>query len=141
MLDQVALLLLRETESQEPVVVVHDIPKRREASVVIEAALLVCPQTAERRRAVRVGRRTIRLERVHADLRGRVEVVAGLRVEWRDVAGRAARLALEEGPAAFEGSCVEGPRGRLRRGDRELVEVQGGQLGGDLVGRAARVPR
>ena len=35
MLDQVVPLLLRESKSEEPVVVVHDIPDRREASVVI----------------------------------------------------------------------------------------------------------
>ena len=36
MLDQVVLLLPREAESEEPVVVVHDIPERRETSVVID---------------------------------------------------------------------------------------------------------
>jgi hypothetical protein len=56
MLDQVAFLWLREAESEERVVVVYNVPKRREAPVVIEAALLVRPETTERRRAVGVGR-------------------------------------------------------------------------------------
>src|SRR6185295_12185269 len=69
----------------------------REAAIVIEAALLVRPQAGERRGAVLVRRRALGLERVDAHLGRRVEVLPGLGVERRHVAGRALRVGLFRG--------------------------------------------
>src|SRR5690349_19457859 len=70
-----------------------------------------------------------------------MQVVAWLRVERRYVAGGTLRRAVEQRLAAFESSAVVGSRRRLGSGNRELVEVQRGELGRQLVWRTARVAR
>ena len=75
--------------------------ERREAAVVIEAALCVRPQALQRRGAVMAIRRALRLEAVDADLVRRVHVPARFGVERRHVAARAVRLAGEKLPASM----------------------------------------
>ena len=58
---------------------------------------------------------------------------ARLGVERRDVARRAAGLALEERLPARGGGAVERPWRRSRRRNRKLVELQGRELRGDAV--------
>src|SRR5204863_1841483 len=61
-LDQIALLRVRQTELQERVVVLDDVAQRGEAAVVIEAALRTRVEAAQRRRAIALVRRAHRLE-------------------------------------------------------------------------------
>jgi hypothetical protein len=91
-----------ETEIEMLVVVVDHVDERGETTIMVEAALLVRPQASERRRAVHAGRRAIGLEGIDADLRRRMQVVAGLGEERRDVAARALGRSIEECLAALE---------------------------------------
>src|SRR5262249_12307728 len=95
-LGQVGDLAVRELEREGAVVVLDDVRQRGEAAVVVEAALLVGPQAGQGRGAVAMVGIARGLEVVDADLRGGMRVPAGLRVERRDVAARALRLAREE---------------------------------------------
>src|SRR5262249_29954529 len=67
-LHQVLLLLVGEVEVLEGVVVVHHRQQRLEPTVVVEAALVMRPQAAQRCRAVHVGGRAVRLEVADADV-------------------------------------------------------------------------
>src|SRR5262245_45921964 len=87
-LDEVALLLVAQAEAEELVVVGHHVDQRCKTSVVVEAALLMCPQSGERTRAVAVVGRAIRLEIVDADLAGGMQVPPGLGVQRRNVTAR-----------------------------------------------------
>src|SRR5262245_12631897 len=104
--DQVRLLRAAETEVEMLVVVVDDVDQRSETAIMIEAALLVGPQPSERRGAVHTGRRAISLEGVDTDLLRRMQVVAGLREQGWDVAGRALGRAVEESSTARECGLV-----------------------------------
>src|SRR5262249_45663628 len=121
-------------ERERAVVVLDDVRQRGEAAVVVEAALLVCPQARQRRGAVAMVGIARGLEVVDADLRGGVRVPAGLRVERRGAGGGAAGLAREELAAASRRARIEAAGRRARGGDGELVEVQGRQLRGDQIG-------
>src|SRR4051794_9492381 len=123
-LDQVALLSRRQAQSEAAVVVVDHAPERLEPAVVVEAALRVRPQPAQRGGAVHPGRRALGLEIVGADLRRPVQVPTALRELRRDVAGRALALAVEDRLAAPRRGRVEAALRRLRRLQRHLVEVQ-----------------
>src|ERR1051326_8263634 len=140
-LDEVRLLLAVQPEAEVAVVVVDHGRQVREAAVVIEAALLVRPQPGERRRAVLVRRRAVRLERVDAHLLRRVQILPGLRIGRRHVAGRALAPALEHFLSAPRRRDVEAALGSLGRGDGELIEVQCRQLAAHEIGRAAGIER
>src|SRR5262245_12338486 len=127
-LDQVVSLLVGQPELEEGVVVVDHVFEGGETAVVIEAGLLVRPQATEWCGAVGVRGRTFRLERVDAHLRRRMEIVAGFRVERGHVATRALPLAGEQGFTAVGRLGVERSGGRLRRRNRQLVVVQGGEF-------------
>src|SRR5262249_16561097 len=73
--------------------------------------LPVRPQAGERRRAVAVIGIPTGLEVVDADLRRGVRVPAGLRVEGRDVAARAAGFSREELPPALRRWRAQAARG------------------------------
>src|SRR5512142_1788664 len=77
-LDEVALLRGRQREREGGVVVRDDRGQVGEAAVVIEAALGVREQALERRRAIALVGRALRLEVVDADLGGGVHVPTGL---------------------------------------------------------------
>src|ERR1051325_11895949 len=115
--DKILLLLVAEAQLEELVVMGHHIEQRRETAVVIEPAPLMCPEPRQRRGAVHVRRRAVRLDRVDADLGGRVQVVAWLGEERRQVAARALRLAVEQRLAAARRHRAEGAGERLRCGD------------------------
>src|SRR6266536_1304189 len=108
-LDQVLLLLWRQAELEEVVVVVDHVGEGGEAPVVEEPALLVCPQALERRGAVAVVGRPVGLEAVDPALRGPVQVPAWLGEQRRDVAARALRLAVEQELAAGGGDGSNEP--------------------------------
>src|SRR5437763_2870223 len=137
--DKILLLLVAEAQLEECVVMGHHIEQRREAAVVIEPALLMRPEPRQWRGAVHVRRRAVRLERVDADLGGRVQVVARLGEERRHVAARAPRLAVEQRLAAARRRRTEGAGERLRCGDGQLIEMQSRELRGQPVGHTARV--
>src|SRR4051794_16525275 len=67
---QVILLLIAEVQVGLPIVVIHHVGQGCEASVMEEAALLVRPQPCQGCRAVHVGRRSVGLKRVDAELAG-----------------------------------------------------------------------
>src|SRR5881296_3460288 len=52
--DKILLLLVAEAQLEERVVMGHHIEQRREPAVVIEPALLMCPDPCQRRGAVHV---------------------------------------------------------------------------------------
>src|SRR4051812_41096149 len=95
-LREIVLLATRQPQREVLVVVVDHIGERREAAVVIEAALHVRPEAAQRRRTVAPVRRARRLEIIDADFLGRVHVPARLGVERRHVTAAAIRLAIEQ---------------------------------------------
>src|SRR5262249_10437786 len=132
-LDEIGSLAGGEAQSEEAVVMVDHVGQGREASVVVEAARQVGPKTLERSRAVPPVRRPHRLEVVDSDLAGSVHVPSGLGVEGWYVAPGAVGLAVEEELAALGGRAVETSARSRRRGERQLVEVKRGELGGDEV--------
>ena len=107
---------------------IHDVIERREPTVVKEASLLVTPQAGQGRCPIAMRRRAVCLEAVDADLGGGMDRVPRLRVERWHVAGRTLRLAEEEGLAPSGRGGIERTFRRFRRGDRELVVVEGVEL-------------
>src|SRR5881227_3387539 len=75
-LDQIVLLLRGQIQLLEFVVVVDHIEQGGEAPVVVEAALHVRKEAAQRCRAISIVGRALRLKIVYADLRGLVRVPA-----------------------------------------------------------------
>src|SRR2546423_1500370 len=138
-LDQIILLLLGQIQFLEAVVVVDHVEQCRKAPVVIEPALHVREQSAQGGRAISFVRRTVRLELVYANLRGLVRVPPRLGEERRDVTLRAGGFPTEERFAAGGCRAVETARGRRRRGDSELIELQRGEFRGRHVRAASFV--
>src|SRR6266568_8246281 len=81
------------------------------------------------------------MERIHAHLGWRVQVVPRFRIQRRNVASRALALAVEDFLAPLCSSRVETPHGRLRRLEGELIGMKCGKLGRYQVRGAARIPR
>lgn len=77
--------------------------------------------------------RPLGLEVVDADLLRLVRIPARFREQRRYVAGATARLAIENLFAIPGHRLIETACGRLGRGQRQLVEVEGGKLGRDAV--------
>src|ERR1051325_10133747 len=124
--DELPLLLARQAEVEEAVVVVDHVEQSREASVVVEAALLVRPQPVERSRSVTLVGRAHGLELVYSYFGPRVHVPARLCEERRRVAGGAPGLVTEKLLALLRGHLVEAAHGRRGRVYGELVGVQRG---------------
>src|SRR5262245_6112279 len=91
------------------------------------------PQATQRRGAITLIRRAVRLEAVDADFLRGVHVPTRLGEERRDVTGRAPRLVVEQRRATHRGLAIEAPARRLRRFERKLVEVQCAECGRDQV--------
>src|SRR3954449_4400440 len=104
-----------------------------ESTVVIEAALQPREQSTERRRAIALVRRALRLEVVDANLGRLVEVPARLGEQRLDVAARASRAAGEDLLACFGRAWIKAAGRRTRRIERELVELQRRQLRRDEI--------
>src|SRR5579859_1853167 len=128
-LHQILLLRLAQPQLALAVVVVHDVEQRRETAIMIEPAGAVKQPARERGRAIPVVRRAARLEVVDAHLLSRMQVPTGLGERRRHMAGGALALTVEDNLAARRGDRIERARWRRGRGQRELVEVQGRQLG------------
>src|SRR6202521_2910827 len=122
-------------------VVFNDILQSREPAVMIKPAFRVAPQSRQRRRAVHVCRRTVRLERIHTHLARSMKIVPWFRIKRRHVANRTFSLAIENFFSAFCRLLVKAPVGWLWCRDRQLVEVQRGQLRRHPVRHAPGVPR
>jgi len=84
----------------------------------------VAPQSRQRRGAVHVCRRAVRLERIHSDLARSMKIVPWFRIKRRNMATRTLALAVEDFFAAFCRVLVKGAVRWLWRRDRQLVEVQ-----------------
>src|SRR5918994_903124 len=102
-LDEVALLLRRETQLEMTIVVIDHGGEVSETPVVVEAAFGPCKEAAQRRRAVFTVGRTHRLKIIDADLFRRVKVPTRLCIEGRDVARAAAGRRPEHLRASFGG--------------------------------------
>src|SRR5215510_422911 len=90
-LDEISLLRRGQVQVEGLVVVLHHGEQVREASVVVEAALLMRPETGQRTGSVHVRGRSVGLEVVDADLTSGVHVESGLGEEWWHVARGALR--------------------------------------------------
>src|SRR2546423_2419717 len=119
-LGDIVHLRRRQVKIERVVVVLHDGEQRRESTVVIKAALLVRPRALERRRAIAMIRRAIRLEVVDADFRAGVHRPARFAEERRHVTARAARSAVKERFAACGRGPIEAPFRRRGRWNRQL---------------------
>jgi hypothetical protein len=87
--------------------VVDDCAERRETSVVIEAALLMREESAQRRRAIAVIGRPVRLEAVNADLLRRVQVPSRFSPQRLGVAVAAFGFSIEEIVASLRSSRID----------------------------------
>src|SRR6185437_5798349 len=133
-LDQVVDLTAVEAEAEERVVMLDYIGESGEAPVVIEAALGVRPQAAERRSAITAIGRAIGLEIVCTNFLALMHVPTRLSEERRNVASGAFRDAIKEFFAALGCFVIKTVGGRLGRENRELIKVQSGELRTDEVG-------
>src|SRR3954452_5997038 len=95
-LHEVLLLARRQPELEAVVVVLNDGGERREAAVMVEAALRLRHDAPQRCRPVTQRRRPARLEVVDADLVSRMEIPAGIAEPGRHVAACTARLSSEQ---------------------------------------------
>src|SRR5688572_30221817 len=89
------------------IIVIYDVPKRGETTVVVKAAFRTCEQPIQRRRPVALVRRTVGLEVINANFGRRVHVPAWLGEERGHVAGRTPRLPIEYGYATGGGFGVK----------------------------------
>jgi hypothetical protein len=114
MLDQVPLLLHRETESTHPVVVRHHVRERRRATVVeVRRVLPQCPPWGC---AVRLARRARRVRPVDAGFRRRVQ---------RSTVVIGASHAHVAGQACLAKQCVSTLSGPYRYTCLQLISVHG----------------
>lgn len=75
-----------QPKSKDTVVVFDHILQSCEPTVMIKPALGVAPESGKRRRTVHMGRRPVRLERIHTDFARSVKVVPWLREKRRHMA-------------------------------------------------------
>src|SRR5262249_18294477 len=118
---------------------VHDGTERREASVVVEAALRVRKEALEGSRAVSLLRGPARRKIVDRDLGARMKVVARLRKDRSYVAARAFRRTFEQRVPTGCRHGIERSRGWNRSRHGELVDLKRGELRRDEVGDRAYV--
>src|SRR5215472_6902852 len=90
-------------------------------------------QVADRRRAIAMIRCAICLKAVDADFVRHVKVPTGIGPEWLDMAVVALRLPTEQLVSARGRGWIEASCGRLRRRNRELVELKCLELRRNLV--------
>ncbi len=76
--------MISESQFEKLIVVLDHIRQSRKAAVMIEAALLMAPQTGEGRSPVHVRRGSVGLPRIYPDLARSVEIVSRFREKWRD---------------------------------------------------------
>src|SRR6185437_2919212 len=125
-LNQVAFFVRSQSKAEATIVVIHDVSERGEAPVVVEAALLMREQTAQRSSAVLMIWSAIRLERVDAHILGRMHVPPWFRPGRLDMAIIAFCFAAEERVATLGRFRIEiFPCFGLRRFKRKLLHVQG----------------
>src|SRR5215216_993867 len=98
----------------------HDVIQRPEPPVMIEAALRPREQAAERRRAILLLGRSIRLKIIDADFVGGMHRPAWLAEQRGDMAADTLGLLLKHELAAIRGVMVERILRRLRRRNRQL---------------------
>src|SRR6185369_12578873 len=95
-LNEVSPLLVAQVCPEETVVVLDNVAQRGEASIVIEAALLMCPESLQRSGSVTFIGRPLGLKVVDSNLRWSVHVPARLRVDWRHVTDGTLRYPFEQ---------------------------------------------
>src|SRR5439155_11911405 len=123
------------------VVVVDHVKQSREPPVVVETALHVSEQPAQRSRPIRVVGRALRLKIVDAHVRSLMCIPTRLSEQWRHMTLAAGGFAVKEGFAARCGAGIETSGRRTRRRNRELIKLKGRQLFRHHVYGAAFVPK
>ena len=131
-LDEIALLSASQSQIHARVVVIDDRVQVSEAAVVIEATFKVGRNGSDRRCAIAHIGAAISLEAVNANFAGLMKVPAGVAPQRLDVTAVASGLAAEERVSAGSSGFVEFHRW-IRRGNRELIELQSGELWGDQI--------
>ena len=121
--DEVECVLIAQPEIEHLVVMLHDGEQRRETPVVIEPALLVAPESLQRRRAVPMVGRAVGLKIVDANLSPGVHRPAWFREERRHVARRTPPSTVENRLPVIGRTRIEGVGGRRRRWHGELVKL------------------
>src|SRR5215213_9234300 len=117
------------------------VAQRCETSVVIEAALLVRPESFEWCGSIAFVGRAFRLEVVNADLFRRMHVPARLCEDWRHVTRRTLRLPIEHCRTACCCRRIKTSRRRRRCWNCELIKLQCRKLSRGQVGIAAHVTK
>src|SRR5205809_6366806 len=82
-LHKILFLLVGETQREETVVMGHHVEEGGEPAVVVEAPLLMRPESGQRRGAIHVRRRAVGVERVDTDLTRCAEDAPGLSQQRR----------------------------------------------------------
>src|SRR5207247_4261317 len=123
-LDQIILLLSSQTQCEASVVVIDHIQQRRKATIVKEAALLVRPQSFQRRCAVPPVRTAIRLKIINAKLCCCMQVPPWFGVNRIHVTVVASRLPFKQLVASVCSGLVKAAGRRFRRGNRKLIKVK-----------------
>jgi hypothetical protein len=123
-LDKLAPVFLIQPQSEMFVVMIDHIRQCLEATVMVEAALLMRPKARQWRRTIHVRRRAVCLESVNSHFGGRLQVVPRFREQRRDVADRALCLAVEDRSPTRGGICIKAICWRSWCRDRKLIEVQ-----------------
>lgn len=131
--DTIASLLVGQPQGEVLVVMVDHSVEGREAPVVVEATFLMCEEPFNRRRPVALVGRTIGLKIVDSNLGRRVHVPTRLREQRGDVTRRARPRTIEHELAARRRRAIETSLGGNRRRDRQLIEVECGELRGDQI--------
>src|SRR6185312_14607144 len=132
-LGDVAFISGGKAEIHATVVVVNHVSQGCKATVVVEAALLMRPQSVKRSGAITVIRRAAGLEVINANLGSSVHVPARFSVERRNVAGAALGFAVEECFAARRGCRIKAALWRRRCSNIQLIDMQRAELGSDQV--------
>src|SRR5256885_285316 len=121
-LDEVGSLAGGEAEREHRVVVRDHFVEGRESTVVIEAALRVREEAAQRSRPVAPVGSAAGLEFIDANLRAGMHVPARVGVERRHVAAGALRWSAENCPAARRRHRVEAPLRRRAAGQFSALQ-------------------
>src|SRR5215216_5422288 len=104
---QVFLVLLAEIKFLELIVMIHHVKQCREPAIVIKAAFRVREQSAQRRSAIRVVGRTLRLKIIDADVCWFVRIPSGLSKQRWHMTLATRGFAFEQRFAASCRCCIE----------------------------------
>src|SRR5215831_17735119 len=106
---------------------------------MIEASLLVGPQSRQRRGSIHMRGRAIGLKGIDTNFGGRMQIIPGFGVERRHVARRAFPFRSEDALPSADSVFIEAACWRRWSRNGQLVEMKGGQLWGDAVRHSTHI--